>query len=156
MDTLVKNATKHGLEHTRIYRIWRGMLNRCYNPRSNRYHRYGGRGITVCDEWKNDVKAFYDWALSSGYREELTIERKDNDGPYCPENCTWATVKEQLNHTSRNRFVTVGGITKTVSQWAEETGLTTGIVFGRLKRGWPIEEAVIMPVGTRRKVSKDG
>ena len=154
-ETLAKRSTKHGLERTRIYRIWNGMMIRCYNPKSNRYNRYGGRGITVCDEWKNDVKAFYDWAMANGYQDHLTIERKDNDGPYSPENCTWATMKEQLNHTSRNHMVTVSGVTKTVTQWVEDNGIAISTVYSRLQRGWTIERAVTEPSKTRKRVNEN-
>lgn len=150
VDTLRKNSTKHGLEKTRIYRIWSGMISRCYNPESNRYHRYGDRGITVCEDWRNDVQSFYDWAMANGYRDDLTIERKDNDGPYSPDNCVWATMKQQQNHTSRNRYVTIDGETKTVSQWAEENGIKKSAVYGRLKSGWPIERAVTEPTKQRK------
>lgn len=142
IDTLKENSTKHGLEHTRLYRIWHGMLIRCHNPKSNRYHRYGGRGITVCDEWRYNLQAFYDWALANGYRDNLTLDRKDNDGPYSPENCKWSTYKEQLNHTSVNHFVTIDGTTKTVTQWAEENGIKISTVYTRLSRGWSIERAI--------------
>lgn len=154
-EQLRGRSTKHGLEHTRLYRIWRGIMARCYNPESNRYHRYGGRGITVCEEWKNDVKAFFDWAVANGYRDDLTIDRKDNDGPYSPDNCRWATQKEQLNHTSRNRNVTINGVTKTVTQWAEINGISIGTVWTRLRRGWDDEKAVTYQ-SRSKKVNEDG
>jgi hypothetical protein len=75
---------KHGLKNTRLYKIWQQMKNRCLNPKGNRFKDYGARGITVCDEWKNDFKAFYDWAMSNGYSDDLTIDRIDNDGNYEP------------------------------------------------------------------------
>ena len=91
---LAKINESHGESRTRLYQTWGMMKQRCYNPKSQIYHRYGGRGITVCDEWRNDFEAFREWALSHGYAEGLTIDRIDVDGNYCPENCQWLTRSE--------------------------------------------------------------
>lgn len=95
-------AYKHGLSGHRIYIIWSNMKQRCNNPKAHEYAAYGGRGITVCDEWLHDVKVFYDWAMANGYRDDLTIDRIDNDKGYSPDNCRWAT-KEQQYSNMRNR-----------------------------------------------------
>lgn len=117
-----KNLTanhKHKMSHTRPYEIWQGMKGRCYNKHDARYHRYGGRGITVCDEWKNDFTAFYEWALANGYQDNLTIDRIDNDKGYSPDNCRWSDVKSQCRNRSTNIKITIGNSTRTLTEWCE-------------------------------------
>lgn len=115
-----KSNYKYGCRSNRLYHIWKGMKARCYNVNSPAYRRYGARGIIICEEWLNDFAKFQSWALSNGYSQELSIDRINVDGNYCPENCRWATVKEQANNRSNNSFFTVNGKTQTLAEWCEE------------------------------------
>lgn len=139
--------TTHGLRKTRLYEIWNGVLQRCYNPNRAKYKNYGGRGITVCEEWRDDFKAFYDWAMSNGYRDDLTIDRIDNNGDYEPSNCRWVTVQEQAYNKSTSRFITYKGETKTIGEWAKIAGLKTTTLWVRLnKLNWSVEKAIETPI----------
>ena len=111
---------KYGCRNNRLYRIWRGMKARCFNANSKNYKLYGGRGITICDEWANDFEAFSAWALENGYEDNLSIDRKNTDGNYEPNNCEWATVEHQNNNKRNNVLITEGGKTQTLAQWCDE------------------------------------
>lgn len=125
------------LTHYPEYFIWYAMIRRCENQKSHGYHRYGGRGIRVCDQW---LDSFWQFFSDMGPRPDGgTIERKDNDKGYSPDNCVWASRKRQQNNQSRNHLVTWNGETKTVTQWAEEIGIRANTIIYRLRRGWPIE-----------------
>jgi len=125
---------KHKMSHTRIYEIWQGMKGRCYNPHDARYGRYGGRGITVCDEWKEDFATFYDWAINNGYSDKLTIDRIDNDKGYSPDNCRWADYETQCRNRSTNIKITIGNATKTLTEWCEIFELDYKVIHARYKR----------------------
>ena len=127
----------------RLYSIWHNMKNRCYYEKSANYKYYGGKGIKVCDEWKDNFQSFALWALSNGYQNNLSIDRIDNSKDYCPENCKWSNAYEQNNNTNRNRFYTYNGNTKTISEWAKEYGIDRNLLNVRLKRGWDFEKAII-------------
>lgn len=125
----------------RLHRIWAGIKRRCFNPSEPAYKNYGGRGITICEEWKNGFRAFADWAKANGYNDSLTVERIDVNGNYCPENCKWITLKEQGSNRRNNHFITYNGETLTINQWALKLKIPRTRIKARLKRGWSIEEA---------------
>jgi len=122
------------------YRSWLAMKDRCYNPNSKKYADYGGRGITICDEWKNDFRKFIEDMGPRPYRH--SIDRKDNDGNYEPTNCRWATPKEQANNRSSNRLLTLDGITLNIEQWSKKLNLKRVTINYRLGKGLPIEEVL--------------
>ena len=136
----------HGMANSRLYDCWTDMKRRCYNQRNKRYDRYGGRGIQVCDEWVASFRSFYDWAMSHGYQDNLTLDRINVDGNYEPSNCRWVTRAEQNKNTSRNHYITINGVTKTMSDWAREYGVSPDLIKDRInKLHWAEEEAVTTP-----------
>lgn len=126
-----ERVSKHGLSGTRIFKVWERMMSRCFNPADKRYHRYGGRGITVCKAWL-DVHQFVA-DMGPAYRRGMTLDRINNDGSYTPENCRWATHKTQTRNYSRNLLVTYNGETKCLKEWAEILGLNYGTLWDRIK-----------------------
>lgn len=151
-DFRKESATIHGDSHTRLHNIWSGMRARCYLPTDYHYKWYGGRGITMCNEWRDDYVAFKEWALSNGYAENLTIDRIDNDGDYCPENCRWVSMKIQANNRTRTKYYEAFGERHTLSEWADIVGVTIEFLRGRIKNGWDIEKALL----EKKRESVDG
>lgn len=149
-DTARKRTT-HGKSKTRLHKEWRGMKQRCYNENNDSYEYYGGRGITVCKEWKDNFQAFYDWSIANGYTDRLSIDRIDNDKGYSPDNCRWATNKEQSNNRRTNIQIEYKGEIKTLKQWAEEKGICEKTLKHRIESGWDIEKAMETPPA--RKIS---
>ncbi len=129
----------HGMYGTRTYRCWGAMVKRCRNPNDISYRRYGGRGITVCERWLRFENFLADMGKCP---DGHSIERKDNSGDYGPGNCKWATASEQANNRRSSRFVTFEGVTLTVVQWAERTGIKTSTLFYRLNMGWDVSRAL--------------
>ena len=139
----------------RLTNIYSMMKQRCYNTNSQNFKYYGGKGVSVCDEWRNNSQAFYDWAMTHGYKDGLTLDRIDNDGNYEPQNCRWVTPKQQGRNRSNNVFYEFNGETKTGSQWCEEYGVSYTTFKDRLERGWTIEQALtITTKGMHQKVFK--
>ena len=144
----------HGMTSTKLFRVWGNMRERCSRPRHKSFDSYGGRGITVCAEWQNDFKAFYDWAMANGYRDGLTIDRIDTNGNYEPSNCRWATQKEQQNNRRSNRRITYNGETMTTQQWSERLDIHVDTIRWRLSHGWPLER--VFSKGEEVHHEKDG
>lgn len=153
-ELITDKNTTHGLRDHRLYRIWANMKSRCYNPNSTHYKHYGGRGIQICDQWRNDFKAFYDWAMKNGYSDELSIDRIDINGDYEPNNCRWATDNEQARNTSTNKIFTINNESKSLIEWCEIYNINYRTVQDRLNRDWDIIDALTKPVET--KFSKGG
>lgn len=134
----------HGLSYTAEYTIWHDMKRRCYNENNKSYEYYGGRGIQVCERWKNSVENFVeDMGLRPG--PEYSIDRKDVNGNYCKENCEWKTHQEQMNNTRMNKFITFNNETFTISEWSRKLGFRVGIIQHRLSCGWSIERTLTEP-----------
>lgn len=145
-------AIKHGDrpkgKKKRLYHTWLSMRERCNNPNHKQYQHYGGRGIVVCEAW-GDYSAFREWAYMNGYSETLTLDRRDNDGGYNPDNCRWVTQKIQANNRRSNRILTVNGESHNIQWWVEKTGLPRPVVDGRLRRGWDDTKTVTTPLLTK-------
>jgi hypothetical protein len=138
----------HGYSNKeKLYGDWKGIKNRCYTPTHIRYKNYGGKGIRVCEEWKNDYLSFREWALHNGYEEGLTIDRIDVNGNYEPSNCRWITRKEQSYNKTNSHYITFNGQSKTIAEWAEITGINSHTIQARIKRlGWSVEKALSTPI----------
>jgi hypothetical protein len=136
----------HGMRNTRLYSVWCKMKGRCYNENDPSYKDYGGRGIYVCDEWKDDFVSFYLWSQENGYADKLEIDRINNNGGYSPDNCRWTTKKVNCRNRRSCHNVTINGETKTVVEWAEVSGVSRKTVFTRIYRGWDYFDAIFSPV----------
>lgn len=135
--------TTHGCSYERLFSIWSHMNYRCSNEKDKKYHNYGGRGITVCDEWKYDYNAFKEWSLVNGYKDKLQLDRANNDQGYSPDNCRWVTCKQNSNNKRDNRFIEINGLVKTIAEWSELSGLKWSTISSRIKMGWKNEELLI-------------
>lgn len=126
--------------YSREYRIWMTMRSRCRNPKTIAYDRYGGRGISVCERWDNFELFIEDMGCAPSAKH--SIDRINNDGNYCPENCKWSSHEEQQSNTSKSRYIECRGETKTLSEWARVSGNSATTIHSRIRRGWDIEEAI--------------
>ena len=142
--------TSHGESRTKLYKMWISMHERCERKDHPNYKNYGGRGIHVCDEWETYIN-FKEWSLSHGYEDGLSIDRIDNNGSYCPENCRFVTVKQQANNRRTNCFLEMDGILHTISEWSDITGVRYSLIYNRVQRGWSLKDAITKPVKRKKK-----
>lgn len=141
----------HGESHTKLHQAWCSMIQRCKDENHHKYHRYGGRGIKVCDEWHTYTN-FRDWARSNGFANDLTIDRINNDGNYEPSNCRWTTGDVQKYNRSNNHLIEHKGETKALGQWATQYNINPETLRVRIKSGWDIERALTYPNRQKGKV----
>ena len=137
------------------YNSWRSMITRCKNPNAKNYKYYGDAGIAVCEEWL-DAEAFGKWASNSGWFKGATLDRIDNSKGYCPENCRWATQKEQQNNRRNNHLLTYNGVTRTLKQWEEICGIDYSLIKYRLKHGYSVYDALFTPPKKPKLIEFDG
>lgn len=134
----------HGLKHHPLYGVWSGMIQRCEYTKKYNYHNYGGRGITICKEWRNDFKSFHDWCLENGWQKGLTLDRVDTDGNYSPENCRVVTFLVQHNNKRNTHMITHNGETRSISDWCRLLGLKYPRTRQRITNlKWPVEKAFL-------------
>lgn len=148
-----KYNLKHGKSHTRLYQIYNNMKSRCYKSYAKEYENYGGRGISICEEWlgENGFAHFYDWSMSNGYSEDLTIDRIDNDKNYSPDNCRWASRFIQNNNSRHVNFIELDGEVHSISEWSRIKNLNRNTIVKRLRLGWNVNDALNKPSKTRNK-----
>ena len=139
-----ERGKKYKVQNHRLYVIWYHMIRRCEDQNDSEYHNYGGRGISVSEQW-HDFDTFAEWALNNGYEESLSIDRINNDGNYEEKNCRWATQKQQRNNSRQNTYITNNGTTKTVQEWAEHYNVRPGMLRKRIARGMNLIDAVTTP-----------
>lgn len=133
----------------RLYKVWINMKQRCYNPKHDSYKTYGGKGITLCEEWRTDFSAFEKWSLEHGYDEnapkwECTIDRIDNNRGYSPENCQWVSIQKNLNKRGTCLMYSYKGKTQSLADWSRELGINYNALLSRMHRnGFDFEQAII-------------
>jgi hypothetical protein len=131
---------RHGFSDSRLENSHIAMRQRCYNPKSVSYRNYGARGIAVCKRWIESPRSFYEWAVANGYRDDLFLDRKDNDGDYSPKNCRWVTKAQSESNKSTNRRIEYNGENLTIAEWTRKTGLPRTLIESRYDRNWPLDK----------------
>jgi len=145
-ENISKAKTRHGMSNTKLYYVYNNMIRRCYSPNNERYNNYGDRGIIVCNEWRNNIDSFFEWAIATGYTDGLTLDRINVNGNYCPENCRWASQKVQANNRTSNAYITHNGETHTIAEWSDITGLSPKLLYQRKRLGWDDSRILTEPV----------
>ena len=150
-ELLMRRNITHNQRHTRLYEVWKGIKQRCYNPKHRAYHNWGGRGIKMCEDWKNNFQSFYNWSYANGYSPEnqkdeknkLTIDRIDVNGNYEPSNCRWVTRKVQASNMRTNKLITINGETHCIAEWCRIYNVHTSNYYKKINKGMSPEEALI-------------
>lgn len=155
MKCSAEEKVKYNIRTTRLKNIYTDMKRRCYVSKREDYHRYGGRGIQICEEWLENPELFEKWSLENGYSEELTIDRINNDGNYEPSNCRWVDFYVQANNRSNNHTLEYKGVSLTMTQWAEKLGIHRHTLLNRINSGED-EDTVFNSTDIRQQKSKSG
>jgi len=142
---MIDRNFKHGKSKTRIHRIWSAMKQRCHDKNKSNYQYYGGRGIKICKEWMV-FQNFHNWAIANGYNDNLSIDRIDSNGNYEPDNCRWATKKQQANNIRTNHFIEYNNKKQTIAAWSKETGIAKSVIRYRLLQGYDLDKVFIKKV----------
>jgi len=152
-EKMREKRLKHGATidgKSRLYEIWCSMRSRCHNENKKNYKNYGGRGIKICETWEKSFEKFRSWANNNGYSDNLEIDRIDNLKGYYPENCRWVVRGKQMNNKRNNVHLRFNGKTKTIAEWAKETGISYNTLYARInKLNWSVEKALTTPVKGR-------
>lgn len=142
LKTLQRGNVTHNQSHTKLYNVWNGMIQRCTNTNHKSFSDYGGRGITICEEWRS-FDNFQKWAWEHGYGEGVEIDRIDNNGNYRPENCRWITRIKNARNKSNNKIIVYNGESKTLSEWATYFGVNYKNLSRNLNKGYTLDEAIL-------------
>lgn len=141
-EIVSKNSKTHGRSNSALHNVWRKMKQRCFSEKDQAFKYYGGRGITVCDEWKDNFENFYKCSMTNGYSDGLTLDRINVNGNYEPSNCRWVTMKVQQNNRRNNRRIEFNGQVHTITEWSVITGINLSTISMRLKKGWSAEKTL--------------
>ena len=139
----ISHTTTHGMSKTSLYNVWHSMKARCYSKNNASYKDYGGRGIEVCSEWLNSFECFMEWAINNGYKEGLSLDRKDVNSNYSPDNCRWADKYQQENNKRKTLKYTYNGETKSLAEWCRDLKINYNTTYQRIKvLGYSFEKAI--------------